>query len=310
MKKSSLLLILPLLTLGVFSILGSLVSERNVIQKAKAESTELSDGKYFISYNDEYGLGIDENKKASKDTYSTFSTPVNIEKVNDEYYIYHVIDSVKYYLSGSKSSTDSQLEFRLESSMGDTKAYNWTFEINGSGKYRAALNSNYYLVAGDYYFRTRSASPSDYFVLDIVNLDTSCVDLINSINSVHCDNGLSQPSKDEWDEIETPYTALSEPLKNYLQTANYDSEHPENNTDLENALMKYDYIVSKYRNEKVGDNPKYTNYLLREVIDIDYSIRITFKEDRDINYLLVGVVSFTFLISVVTLIGIRKKEYR
>lgn len=80
----------------------------------------------------------------------------------------------------------------------------------------------------------------------------------NQINdTLICDNGVSAPSVETWNNIKTNYFD-SKIIGVDLETIRSETGNP-NGTTLQKALAKYDYIVSKY-----GDSI-YSNYLDRNV---------------------------------------------
>lgn len=76
-------------------------------------------------------------------------------------------------------------------------------------------------------------------------------------NTLRCDNGVNPPDVDAWNNIKTTY--FDNLIKGVdLETIRNEVANP-NGTNLQKALAKYDYIVSKY-----GDK-QYPNYLERNI---------------------------------------------
>lgn len=77
-------------------------------------------------------------------------------------------------------------------------------------------------------------------------------------NTLKCDNGVNPPSADAWNNIKTTY--FDNVIKGVdLETIRNEVANP-NGTNLQKALAKYDYIISKY-----GD-AQYQNYLERNIL--------------------------------------------
>lgn len=76
-------------------------------------------------------------------------------------------------------------------------------------------------------------------------------------NALSCDNGATPPDVDAWNNIKTTY--FDNVIKAMdLETIRNEVANP-NGTNLQKALAKYDYIISKY-----GDT-QYQNYLERNI---------------------------------------------
>lgn len=77
-------------------------------------------------------------------------------------------------------------------------------------------------------------------------------------NTLKCDNGVNPPDVDAWNNIKTTY--FDNVIKGVdLETIRNEVANP-NGTNLQKALAKYDYIISKY-----GDT-QYQNYLERNIL--------------------------------------------
>lgn len=118
-------------------------------------------------------------------------------------------------------------------------------------------------------------------------------------NALRCDNGVNPPDVDAWNNIKTTY--FDNVIKAVdLETIRNEVANP-NGTNLQKALAKYDYIVSKY-----GD-AQYQNYLERNIL---IGKANTFGITSNSNLLLISILSLFGIGSIlgVTFLLKKKKE--
>lgn len=132
---------------------------------------------------------------------------------------------------------------------------------------------------------------------------TESVSLINWANQINnalsCDNGVNPPRVDTWNNIKTTY--FDNIIKGVdLETIRNEVANP-NGTNLQKALAKYDYIISKY-----GDI-QYQNYLER---NISIGKANTFGITSNSNLPLISILSLMGIGSIlgVTFLLKKKKE--
>ncbi len=126
-------------------------------------------------------------------------------------------------------------------------------------------------------------------------------DLIDAImNSVTCDDtGKTAPSG--WSSIEAPYTALDEGIQNALKNA----VTVKNGANLlDNALEKYDYVMSKY------GSGTYSNYLDRAISPLHsgYFFNTIFGSKESNSVILVIVISAVALSGIAVFFLLRRKR--
>lgn len=129
---------------------------------------------------------------------------------------------------------------------------------------------------------------------------TSLTNWANQINDeLTCNNGVNPPNVDAWNNIKTTY--FDNIIKGVdIETIRNEVANP-NGTNLQKALAKYDYIISKY-----GDK-QYQNYLER---NISIGKANTFGITSNSNLPLISILS---LIGIGSILGVtfllkKKKE--
>ncbi len=129
---------------------------------------------------------------------------------------------------------------------------------------------------------------------------TSLTNWANQINNtLSCNNGVNPPNTDTWNNIKTTY--FDNVIKAVdLETIRNEVANP-NGTNLQKALAKYDYIISKY-----GDK-QYQNYLER---NISIGKANTFEITSNSNLPLISILSLMGIGSIlgVTFLLKKKKE--
>lgn len=181
------------------------------------------------------------------------------------------------------------------------------FDYSSDGKKWTAFNDGSFEEVANIFFKPNQLVNARY--IRVVNLDDSLDgqsahgavirefrvnttdDLIDAImNSVTCD-GTGETAPSGWSSIEAPYNALDEGIQNELKTA---VTVKNGDNLLDNALEKYDYVMSKY------GSGTYSNYLDR-AISPSYSGYFfnTILGSKESN----GVI-LVIVISAVTLSGI------
>lgn len=129
---------------------------------------------------------------------------------------------------------------------------------------------------------------------------TPLINWANQINNaLSCDNGVNPPNVDTWNNIKTTY------FDNIIKGVDLETIRNEvansNGTNLQKALAKYDYIISKY-----GDK-QYQNYLER---NISIGKANTFGITSNSNLPLISILSLMGIGSIlgVTFLLKKKKE--
>ena len=129
---------------------------------------------------------------------------------------------------------------------------------------------------------------------------TPLINWANQINNaLSCDNGVNPPNVDAWNNIKTTY------FDNIIKGVDLETIRNEvansNGTNLQKALAKYDYIISKY-----GDK-QYQNYLER---NISIGKANTFEITSNSNLPLISILSLMGIGSIlgVTFLLKKKKE--
>lgn len=127
---------------------------------------------------------------------------------------------------------------------------------------------------------------------------TSLTNWANQINNaLSCDNGINPPNVDTWNNIKTTY--FDNVIKGVdLETIRNEVANP-NGTNLQKALAKYDYIISKY-----GDT-QYQNYLER---NISIGKANTFGITSNSNLPLISILSLMGIGSILGVAFLLKKK--
>ena len=116
-------------------------------------------------------------------------------------------------------------------------------------------------------------------------------------NTLSCDNGVNPPNTDTWNNIKTTY--FDNVIKGVeLETIRNEVANP-NGTNLQKALAKYDYIISKY-----GDK-QYQNYLER---NISIGKANTFGITSNSNLPLISILSLMGIGSILGVTFLLKKK--
>ncbi len=120
---------------------------------------------------------------------------------------------------------------------------------------------------------------------------------LSFLNNITCDNGKTPPSNDKWTLTNKIYKKIDD--KNVLQNATGN----EYGTNVEKAIIRYDYIISKYNIYSV----QYDDYIGRNTSSV---ARIKLSEQNNNTMLTISIVSVSF-ISIFSFVNVlrRKRKY-
>ena len=278
----------------------------NQVRKVNATEGVIPEGRYFI-VNDVLTYGMTRGNiitgATSKKEYDLLDTPYYFEmNENGDYKISVNINSKTYYVDNTQGQN-----ICLSSS--DVNLY-WTItNVSGTKYHLEAKTGRKYFIYHEYNgtegfitdnYKTGSSSLDHYYLdINLIGVETSCVDFVTAIDDIDCSGYVkgNKPSIDEWNAAKDQYDLLPQPVKNYLKTA-VGNKNASSDT-IEYALAKYDYIAGKYEGE-------YTDYMLR---DPDYPTEVftVIKKNNQTSSLVI-IVSVVSLISVGGFLLIKHKR--
>ena len=151
-----------------------------------------------------------------------------------------------------------------------------------------------------------------------INVDTTAAYFAQLILLISCDNGVTAPDTDDWDDLKGYWndgTTISSVGKAYLQgaiAANKDTALPASPTDADYiacGLARYDYIVGKY-NKKLGLTTEYPDFMLRNPATVggENTLIKGFNSEANNPIALIVIVSMTSVGAIAGYFFIRKRR--
>lgn len=269
-------------------------------QEVKATETPiLEDGRYFI-LNDSLSVGLKNVGTSVVGNYLSYdllSVPFTFTHLGNDTYNISVNDNgVTKYLT---RRTEGSGDIIFTDTVG--KGTNvWTITSNG-GTYHLSTTINgdtrfldWYSSIKEYFEVRKTTSDEAYhFDINLLHLEEKVEDFVTSIRNIPCTDLVNGPDVNYWNACKTEYQKISElPILNFLKEASFDKKASD--TSIDWALSKYNYIVSKYGEDK------YENFITNRVI-VDKDLSIPFinvnNETGNVSIILVAVVSSLTLLS-------------
>ena len=280
-------------------------------QEVKATETPiLEDGRYFI-LNDSLSVGLKNVGTSVVNNYLSYdslSVPFAFTHLGNDTYNISVNDNgVTKYLT---RRTEGSGDIIFTDTVG--KGTNiWTITSNG-GTYHLSTT-----ISGDtrflnwfstqQYFEVRKTSTmtdNHHRDINLLHLEEKVEDFVTSIRNIPCTDLVNGPDVNYWKACKTEYQKISEaPILNFLKEASFDKKASD--TSIDWALSKYNYIVSKYGEDK------YENFITdRVIVDKDLSVVlpvISSGNIQNVSITLIVVISALTILSVL-LFAIRGKK--
>ncbi len=121
------------------------------------------------------------------------------------------------------------------------------------------------------------------------------------LNTPLCNNGVTPPSPDLWNDLANDFKSLSEEAKQIFKSGNT------SDIDILNAIERYDYILRKYGEDP--NNGGYINFMNRNVVSNSPNVDLNlFDASTLIISFVVIVILVTGVSLVISLVQKRKRE--
>ena len=191
-------------------------------------------GAAISSVNDNDGVLIfDQSKDAS-------NAKVYLDYINNAYRLYYLDD---IYNKPVYLGYDTDSEYLTSETLNANNALEVVYDESSHHSFLKVKGTNNYFEASGYRFYLYQVGLSND---DYEDLESFKSELINATKTCDAFNNDFEITSSDWEALEELYATFSIDLKGYLGSVTYVHDDSEHNTELENLIDRYDYIVSKY----------------------------------------------------------------